>query len=168
MLYLETSDGFVPWNGQIINGIIYPRDIAHTWSAEDLAAIGLYEPLPADGVPEGKYIVSTSVQRVEGEVKFVHELDDIPEPPAPTPETHPLSMRQLRLGLLLNGFSVTFIQDIINEMEDPIERSIAQIWYEETNTVEWNHPMTQSLMAAAGINETNARTMWLQALQLEA
>lgn len=45
------------------------------WTNGDyrLAAI-----LPADAVPEGKRIVSTSVELVEGQPKHVHVLEDIP------------------------------------------------------------------------------------------
>lgn len=166
MLYLETSGGFTPWNGEPIDGILHPRDIEQKWSAAELAAAGLYAPEPADPVPEGKIVTGTTVQRVGGVVKFVHTLEDAP---APTPDDVPLSMRQLRLGLLLvGGFPATFIQDTIASIPDPTERAVAQIWYEETSTVEWSHPMTQSLIAAAGIDEADAIAMWMQAKDLEA
>jgi len=51
--------------------------------------------------------------------------------PVLTPADTPLSMRQLRLGLLLiGGFPVTFIQDAINAIPDATQRGVAQIWYE--------------------------------------
>lgn len=80
-LFLEASpDTFVPWSGEAINGIRYPRDIAQKWSAEDLKAIGLYKPEPADPIPAGKISAGQSVQRVDGVVKWVYELDDAPAP----------------------------------------------------------------------------------------
>lgn len=81
MLYLETSPNtFAPWQSEPINGTRYSRDIAKKWSPEKLEAIGLYKPEPADVVPEGKIVTGQSVQRVEGVVKWVHELADAPTP----------------------------------------------------------------------------------------
>jgi hypothetical protein len=98
-------------------------------------------------------------------VKFVNTLDDAP---VPTPADTPLTMRQLRLGLLLiGGFPATFIQDAINAIPDATQRGVAQIWYDETSTVEWEHPMTQQLIAAAGITTEQAAAMWMQAKDLE-
>jgi hypothetical protein len=78
-------------------------------------------------------------------------------------------MRQLRLGLLLiGGFPATFIQDAINAIPDATARGVAQIWYDESATVEWGHPMTQQLIAAAGITTEQAAAMWMQAKDLDA
>lgn len=46
-------------------------------TAADRAEYNVFEPEEADPVPDGKKIVSTSVQDVDGTVKFVHELADI-------------------------------------------------------------------------------------------
>jgi hypothetical protein len=78
-------------------------------------------------------------------------------------------MRQLRLGLLLiGGFPATFIQDAITAIPDTTERGVAQIWYDESATVEWEHPMTQQLISAAGITTEQAAAMWMQAKDLDA
>lgn len=80
-LYLEgPADTFSAWRGTPINDVWYPRDIEAKWSSNDLAAIGLYIPLPADPVPEGKVSTGKAVQRVNGEVRFVHVLEDVPAP----------------------------------------------------------------------------------------
>ena len=79
MLYRETyPDTFEPWRGEPIDDIRHPLVIETAWSETELADIGLYEPAAADPVPDGKVIVSTSVQRVEGVVKWVNVLEDIP------------------------------------------------------------------------------------------
>lgn len=95
-----------------------------------------------------------------------------PADPAPAPSTdpadYPLSMRQLRLGLFINGYAVDFLQSVISAIPDATERGMAQIWYEETSVVEWAHPMTQSLMAAAGISTADATAMWMQAKDIAA
>lgn len=83
------------------------------------------------------------------------------------PANTPLTMRQLRLGLLLiGGFPATFIQDAINAIPDTTQRGVAQIWYDETSVVEWDHPMTQTLIAAAGLSTEQAAAMWMQAKDL--
>lgn len=92
-----------------------------------------------------------------------------PAPPLPTPADTPLTMRQLRLGLLLiGGFSASFIQDSINAIPDSTQRGVAQIWYDESATVEWGHPMTQQLIAGAGLTTEQAAAMWMQAKDLDA
>lgn len=65
---------FRPWHGEPINGVSHPTDIAVLWSDEELAAIDLYKPAPADAVPEGTMVAATSVQRVVGVVRYVNEL----------------------------------------------------------------------------------------------
>jgi hypothetical protein len=166
MLYRETQDGFAPWNpADPIGGVRYPPNIGQLWSAAELAALGLYTPAPADPTPEGKIVTGTAVARVGVVVKFVNTLADAP---IPTPADTPLTMRQLRLGLLLiGGFPATFIQDAITAIPDATQRGVAQIWYDESATVEWEHPMTQQLIAAAGITTKQAAAMWMQAKDLE-
>jgi hypothetical protein len=167
MLYKETQDGFAPWNPtDPIGGVRYPPNIGQLWTAAELAALSLYAPASPDPTPEGKIVTGTTVQRVGNVVKFVNTLDDAP---IPTPADTPLTMRQLRLGLLLiGGFPATFIQDAINAIPDATQRGVAQIWYDESATVEWGHPMTQQLIAAAGITTEQAAAMWMQAKDLDA
>jgi hypothetical protein len=167
MIYKETAEGFAPWNpAEPIHMTRYPSNIGELWSATDLAKLDLYAPAPADPAPEGKIVTGTAVARVGGVVKFVNTLDDAP---VPTPADTSLTMRQLRLGLLLiGGFPATFIQDAITAIPDATQRGVAQIWYDESATVEWGHPMTQQLIAAAGITTEQAAAMWMQAKDLDA
>ena len=106
------------------------------------------------------------------EVAFTAEEEaaaDAAEAARSTPANNPITMRQLRLGLLLiGGFPATFIQDAINAIPDATQRGVAQIWYDESATVEWEHPMTQQLIAAAGITTEQAAAMWMQAKDLDA
>lgn len=67
----------VPWQGERINGVLYPSSIADLWTAAQLGAIGLYRPLPADPVPVWKRIVSTAPQWVDGVMRYVHTLEDV-------------------------------------------------------------------------------------------
>lgn len=108
-LFLEASpDTFVPWSGEAINGIRYPRDIAQKWSAEDLKAIGLYKPEPADPIPAGKISAGQSVQRVDGVVKWVHTLEDAPEPTVDERKAQmTAAINAKRDQILTGGYTVT-------------------------------------------------------------
>lgn len=90
------------------------------------------------------------------------------EAAANTPANFPLSMRQLRLGLLGAGFPVDFIASTISGMSDPAAKAAATIWYEETSTVHWDHAMTQALISEAGLTEEQASLMWMAAKDLDA
>ena len=102
MLYIETPEAFVPWTGQPVNGVRHPTNIEDVWTDEEIAAAGLFKPADADPVPEGKVVVSAEVQRVNGVVKYVNTLADVP---APQPEDFSLSDGQLRTGLIKAGIS---------------------------------------------------------------
>jgi hypothetical protein len=82
MLYRETESGFDQWIGKPINGIKYPSNIEELWSAEDLAAIGLYKPYEPS-IPDGKIVTGETIQRIGGIVTYVYTLENAPPPPTP-------------------------------------------------------------------------------------
>jgi hypothetical protein len=164
MLYRETETGFVAWSGEPVDGILYPRDIAQKWTEAELASVGLF--LPVDpGVPEGKRAIGTTVARVAGVVSFVHELEDIPEL---TPSDVSLTDRQLRIGLLSAGYDLAVVETAIAAIEDPVDRAIAQVWWDRTTVIQWDHPMTQTLMGLAGIPENERTLLWMWASDIAA
>lgn len=77
MLYKRTGNAFTAWNGEPINGIQYPTNIEFMWSANQLAAITLYQAAPADAIPVGKYSTGQTVNVVGGIIKYVNILEDI-------------------------------------------------------------------------------------------
>jgi hypothetical protein len=95
-LYREAEQGFTQWNGERIDGVLYPLNIEQMWPGADLAAIGLYQPLPSDPVPPGKVMTATRVERVNGAVKFVNDLDDAPAYLPSTP--HIFAMGRFSVG----------------------------------------------------------------------
>lgn len=120
--------------------------------------------------PTAHPVVVAIVTRYAGQYTII-EPEPAPEPeppPPPTPSNTPLSMRQLRLGLVMNGFPVDFIKTAIDAIPDAMQRAIATIWYEETSIVHWDHPMTQALIAASGLTTEQAAAMWMAAKDLEA
>lgn len=91
---------------------------------------------------------------------------DIPEAPPSSPADYPLTARQLRLGLVRNGVSLGKVQATIDALPSP-QRDEAQIYWEFSATINWEHPMTQSLMALAGIPDEAAAAMWMLAKDYE-
>lgn len=100
----------------------------------------LAEIQPADTVPEGKTVVSTAVELVEGQPKYVHVLEDMPPPPVPDRVT----ARQFKLQLLAA------------ELLDSVDAWIAsqdratQIAYVNSSTFVRTDPMMQAGFAALG------------------
>lgn len=83
--------------------------------------------------------------------------------PAKTPSNTPISMRQLRLGLIqFGGKGAGFIQSIIDSMQSPA-KDFAQVWYDETQIVNWDHPQTQAFIAESGIPLDQCAQMWMAA-----
>ena len=76
MLYLDNGDGtFELWTGWPIGDVLYPLNIEALWSADDLAALDLYQPVDP-GIPADKVSTGSSVQRVDGVVAIVYVLVD--------------------------------------------------------------------------------------------
>lgn len=164
-LYLETVNGdFIPWTGAPINGVRHPPSIEHAWTAEALAEIDLYSPVET-AVPSGKMVTSTTVQRVSGVVKYIYTYADIP---TPDPSEFPLTDRQLRLGLIMNGISLEVIDAAINSIADPTQRAVAKVWWDRSISIEWNHVMTQTLIELVGITQEQAAAMWIAARNISA
>lgn len=107
------------------------------WSKDgySLAAI-----LPADEVPEGKRIVSTSVEMVEGQPKYVHVLEDIPPPDR-------VSARQFKLQLLAAGL----LDDV--EAWVALQDQAVQIAFANSATFVRTDEMMQSGFTALGFTE---------------
>lgn len=75
-LYLKTEGAYAPWTGEPIDGVRHPLSIEDAWTADELAAIGLYIPAAADPVPLGKVSTGVTVEDVAGVPTYVHQLRD--------------------------------------------------------------------------------------------
>lgn len=87
------------------------------------------------------------------------------EPPPP-PLPAPLTARQLRLGLVLNGLSLDQVAAAIDAIEDPQDRNVARIEWEYASSFERTHPLLESVGAALGLTPGQIDTMWQGALAL--
>jgi hypothetical protein len=163
MLYRETSaDVFTPWSGEPINGIVYPSSIARKWAPADLAALSLYAPIRPE-VPEGKRIVSETVQRVQGVVQFVHELGDLPQD-----ELYPpLEPWRFWSIVELSGITEAGLRAAVDNMSDASERTLAKAKLNNPpgGSFTRSDPLfaNQELLAALNIDAAGIDSLWTQA-----
>jgi hypothetical protein len=163
MLYLEANNTFTRWSGEPINDARHPLAIEQAWSDEELAAIGLYKPADADPVPEGKVIASTSVERVNGVVKYVNALEDAPPPPVP----EDISDRQFaqilaNMSLITQDDALAWVkigtvpaqlQAIVDAIPDSGDRFAANMLLGGATVFQRHHPLVSVL--AAQFNKTD-------------
>lgn len=87
--------------------------------------------------------------------------------PSPVELPNPtLTARQLRLGLVINGFGLDQVDTAIAAIEDQQQRAVAQIEWEYASQFERDHPLLQQVGAALGLTEEQIDVLWEQALGL--
>lgn len=86
------------------------------------------------------------------------------EPPLPV--FPPLSARQLRLGLVMNGISLAQVEAAIAGIEDEQARTAAQIEWEYASQFLRTHPLIDQIGAALGLTTEQIDTMWMSAIAL--
>lgn len=77
-----------------------------------------------------------------------------------------LTRRQFRMALVMNGFDLADIETLINSIEDPMQRQITMIEWQDATTFHRTNP---SLIVMAGLMGLDAETvdqLWLQASTL--
>lgn len=88
-------------------------------------------------------------------------------PPAPsTPSLAPLTARQLRLGLVATGVSLTAVEAAIDAIEDATDREVARVEWEYASQFERNHPLIDRVGAAVGMTSTQINDAWVAAVHL--
>lgn len=88
--------------------------------------------------------------------------------PSTDPADFPLTARQLRLGLIRHGITLSTVQAAISAIGDGQQRDEAQVYWEFSTVINWSHPMTQALIALVGITTEDAAAMWMAAKDYEA
>jgi hypothetical protein len=77
-----------------------------------------------------------------------------------------LTARQLRLGLVNNGFTLTQVTDAIDAIPDETDRAKAKIEWEYAATFDRIHPLVITIGTALGLSEDQIDTIWVSATQL--
>ena len=90
----------------------------------------------------------------EEEATFVASLE-------PDPNDYPLSMTNLRLGILAAGYSVEDIETEFLSIPDRLIRETVWTWWSTAQNIAWNHEYTQQLLVIAGFTQEQARVMWV-------
>ena len=76
-----------------------------------------------------------------------------------------ISKRQARQQLIINGLYGN-IQQIIDSIEDPTERLLTQVFWEDSNIFERKHPMLIQFGTALGLTEAELDMMFINASKL--
>lgn len=74
-----------------------------------------------------------------------------------------LTSRQLRLGLVANGISLSSVEAAIDAIEDPTDREVARIEWEYATTFERSHPLVNQIGTALGLTPEQIDDMWTEA-----
>ena len=76
-----------------------------------------------------------------------------------------ISKRQARQQLIIDGL-YNNVQPIIDSIEDETQRLLTQVFWEDSNTFERNHPTLVELGTALGLTEAELDMMFINASKL--
>ena len=82
------------------------------------------------------------------------------------PPLKPLTRRQLRLALVMNGFALADIEALINQIEDDMQRQIIQIEWQDATVFERNNSGLFVMAALMELSSAQIDELWSQALTL--
>ncbi len=82
------------------------------------------------------------------------------------PPLKPLTRRQFRLALVMNGYNLTDIEALINQIEDDMQRQIIQIEWQDATVFERNNSSLFAMAALMGLSSAQIDELWSQALTL--
>lgn len=85
---------------------------------------------------------------------------------APVVQLSPLTRRQIRMGLVLNDVNLADVDTVLAAIEDPQERAIATIEWQDALQFERDHPLLKKVAPALGLTEDQVDAMWHNALLL--
>lgn len=114
---------------------------------------------PAEPVPDGKQIVSTSFVETNGQWAQVHTLEDIPPP---TVAEIVLSPTQFHTALRVNGLDAA-VKTAISEMPDQVQKASAEVRLEYALSFHRDDPLVASLASAVGLTDAQVDAMWTAA-----
>lgn len=82
------------------------------------------------------------------------------------PPLKPLTRRQFRLALVMNGFALADIEALINQIEDDMQHQIIQIEWQDATVFERNSSSLFAMAALMGLSSAQIDELWSQALTL--
>lgn len=82
------------------------------------------------------------------------------------PPLKPLTRRQFRLALVMNGFALADIETLIAQIEDDMQRQITLIEWQDATVFERNNSSLLTMSALMGLSAEQVDALWTQALAL--
>ena len=82
------------------------------------------------------------------------------------PPLKPLTRRQLRLALVMNGFALADIEALIAQITDDTQRQIIQIEWQDATVFERNNSGLLAIAAMMGLSSAQIDELWEQAATL--
>lgn len=82
------------------------------------------------------------------------------------PPLKPLTRRQFRLALVMNGFALADIEAIINQIEDGTQRQITLIEWQDGTAFERYSPSLLKMAELMNLSSPQVDELWSQALTL--
>lgn len=82
------------------------------------------------------------------------------------PKLPPLTARQLRLGLIAAGISLSSVEAAIAGIEDATDREIARVEWEYALQFDRDHPLIDQVGVALGLTPEQIDAAWLAAINL--
>lgn len=82
------------------------------------------------------------------------------------PPLKPLTRRQFRLALVMNGFALADIEAIINQIEDSTQRQITLIEWQDGTAFERYSPSLLKMAELMNLSSPQVDELWSQALTL--
>ena len=81
-----------------------------------------------------------------------------------TPPVKPLTRRQFRLALVMNGYNLADIEAVINSIEDATQRQITLIEWQDGTTFIRTSPNLLFMANLIGLSSAQIDELWSQAL----
>ncbi|MDQ8959552.1 phage tail fiber protein [Acinetobacter baumannii] len=78
----------------------------------------------------------------------------------------PLTRRQFRLALAMNGYDLSQVEALIDQIPDPMQRQIALIEWQDATTFERLNPSLLAMADLMGLGAEQVNMLWNQALTL--
>ena len=78
----------------------------------------------------------------------------------------PLKRRQFRLTLAMNGYDLNEIEALIDQIEDPMQRTIAQIEWQDATDFERTNPTLLKMVEMMQLTTAQVDQLWAFGLSL--
>ena len=94
-------------------------------------------------------------------VIFTWDCEEIPPEPPQIPEE--VTRRQFRIALILAGIELSDVEDALNNIEDPVERAIALVEWNDALTFKRNHTLIISFAPMFNLTQEDLDQLFLTA-----